>query len=332
MKTKTISYLTLILGGAIGFNLSAQTGGAGSGGAAGGGTGGTGATAASGATAGDGAASPTGATSATGTTTTNGMNTGAGTSTGANGSATGTQTTASSAVGSGSTSGVSTNTVTIPGGATIPAATTGAVPTATANEIPAPTTGSLPAQTDLAMPNTATDVRLNRATVSADARALNTPSASLNSTTADTARVSPGTTPIGPQPLSTAAATATADQASPIRRAADPVLTPTGNLPNAASRPGEAIDVNPVRSVVVSTPPPAAEREARTPSPGADQVWVPGHYTYANGQWIWIKGVWSTPPQNDTRWVEGTYDQATRRWTEGHWDFGNQRSARKSSR
>jgi hypothetical protein len=59
------------------------------------------------------------------------------------------------------------------------------------------------------------------------------------------------------------------------------------------------------------------------PSPGANEVWVPGHYTYVKGQWIWIRGVWSTPPKVGARWVEGRYDRSSRRWTEGHWDLGD---------
>jgi len=63
--------------------------------------------------------------------------------------------------------------------------------------------------------------------------------------------------------------------------------------------------------------------EIRPPSPGMNQVWVPGHYTFAQNQWIWISGVWSTPPSASARWVDGRYDPATRRWTEGHWDLGS---------
>jgi hypothetical protein len=81
--------------------------------------------------------------------------------------------------------------------------------------------------------------------------------------------------------------------------------------------------MNTATSVPVTTPPPVPVPETQPPAPDTNSAWVPGHYTYAAGQWIWISGAWATRPNAGAVWVPGSYDPATRRWTEGRWNLEN---------
>lgn len=73
--------------------------------------------------------------------------------------------------------------------------------------------------------------------------------------------------------------------------------------------------------VIVHQAPPRHVTEVVVVSPGPGYVWVAGHYSWANNQWVWIPGAWMTPPEAGAVWVEGRWDQAAQTWTEGHWEI-----------
>jgi hypothetical protein len=131
----------------------------------------------------------------------------------------------------------------------------------------------------------------------------------------NTGAISPGTAPIGPQTIVTPGQTMQTTR-------------PIGVGPGSAGGAANAIQLNPANTTVVSTPPPAAINEPMPASPNDGSVWIPGHYRYASGQWVWINGSWAVPPTPGAVWVQGDYDAATHRWSEGHWNLGGSSATR----
>jgi hypothetical protein len=50
---------------------------------------------------------------------------------------------------------------------------------------------------------------------------------------------------------------------------------------------------------------PAARHESRTKAPSTDHVWVAGHHTRRDGEWVWVSGRWTVPPSEGAVWVPG---------------------------
>lgn len=69
----------------------------------------------------------------------------------------------------------------------------------------------------------------------------------------------------------------------------------------------------------MATPPPAPRLETKPPTPGADRVWVPGHYMPEKGAWVWVAGEWGIPATPSSVWIEARYDVKERRWSPGYW-------------
>jgi hypothetical protein len=47
----------------------------------------------------------------------------------------------------------------------------------------------------------------------------------------------------------------------------------------------------PAPSVIVATaPPPPLQQETIPSSPGPDMVWIPGYWSWSNGQYNWVPG------------------------------------------
>lgn len=72
--------------------------------------------------------------------------------------------------------------------------------------------------------------------------------------------------------------------------------------------------------IIVRQAPPRPIVERVVVAPGPSYVWVAGHYSWDNNQWVWVPGAWVTPPQSGARWVEGRWDATSQNWTEGHWE------------
>lgn len=145
----------------------------------------------------------------------------------------------------------------------------------------------------------------------------------LNTTTTNGGAISPGTVPIGPQPISTPGSTMqdlrSANPSVDTRPSFDPGVNRSDVTLNGATRPADAAQLSNGNPVVVPTAPPEAVPETQPTRADPNTVWVSGHYTFTGGQWVWVSGAWATPPRAGATWVPGFYDPGTRRWTEGHW-------------
>jgi len=80
--------------------------------------------------------------------------------------------------------------------------------------------------------------------------------------------------------------------------------------------------MEPHRVMFVYRAPPAEVVETIPPSPGADYVWVRGHYRWDGAGYVWIRGHWQQAPAGYREWVPGHWVQ--RRdgawfWVDGHW-------------
>ena len=74
--------------------------------------------------------------------------------------------------------------------------------------------------------------------------------------------------------------------------------------------------------IVVREAPPRpviVERQYSAPGPGF--VWIPGHNSWVNGRWTWFPGTWVRPPQPNTIYVAGRWDERSRNWIESHWEL-----------
>ena len=72
---------------------------------------------------------------------------------------------------------------------------------------------------------------------------------------------------------------------------------------------------------VATEPPPAAQYEVITPSPGPDYVWISGSWGYSSGHYEWDRGRWDRRPHADARWVESRWEHSDRGWEHhrGYW-------------
>ena len=71
----------------------------------------------------------------------------------------------------------------------------------------------------------------------------------------------------------------------------------------------------------VAPEPPAAQSEERPRAPSAAHVWIAGHHTRQDSQWVWVKGHYAVPPRADDVWVPGHWVGHLRGyvWIEGGW-------------
>ena len=66
---------------------------------------------------------------------------------------------------------------------------------------------------------------------------------------------------------------------------------------------------------------PAALAEERTSAPSTSHVWVGGHHTRRDGQWMWVRGRWAVPPSGGAVWVPGHWVSHLHgfMWINGAW-------------
>ncbi len=67
--------------------------------------------------------------------------------------------------------------------------------------------------------------------------------------------------------------------------------------------------------------PPAARVEVIPVSPGAEYVWVGGHWGWRRENYEWISGRWMIPARGYSAWVPGHWERDRAGWffIEGHW-------------
>jgi hypothetical protein len=74
--------------------------------------------------------------------------------------------------------------------------------------------------------------------------------------------------------------------------------------------------------VYVRDGPPPVRQEVIVERPGAEYVYVRGHWIYGrDGGYAWVPGRWVRPDDGRRRWVEGRWARDRRGWyyIEGHW-------------
>lgn len=98
-------------------------------------------------------------------------------------------------------------------------------------------------------------------------------------------------------------------------------LLAVGALPlSASTHVSVGVSIGVPAPIIIRQAPPRRVSEVMVVAPGPGLVWVAGHYSWSNNQWVWVSGAWITPPQPGAVWVEGSWDQRTQTWTEGHWE------------
>lgn len=77
----------------------------------------------------------------------------------------------------------------------------------------------------------------------------------------------------------------------------------------------------PKQRVVVPHHPPPAKAIQRPPRPSPKHAWVPGHWRWRHGDWVWVKGRYVTRPHPRAHWVPGHWKRRPGGWVwiEGHW-------------
>ncbi len=53
----------------------------------------------------------------------------------------------------------------------------------------------------------------------------------------------------------------------------------------------------------VQIAPPQLRVEVPPPAPSGNHVWVPGYWSFAGGQYVWVSGSYVVAPQPTARWV-----------------------------
>lgn len=74
------------------------------------------------------------------------------------------------------------------------------------------------------------------------------------------------------------------------------------------------------RQVVVVREPPPDPGETVTTSPGADYVWIRGHWRWNGAEYVWVRGHWAVRRPGMV-WVPGHWARRADAWVwiEGHW-------------
>jgi hypothetical protein len=100
--------------------------------------------------------------------------------------------------------------------------------------------------------------------------------------------------------------------------------------PSARAQPNINVDIGnvglhigPPPPIVVHRAPPRPRVERRIEAPGPGYVWIAGHNTWRNGDWVWQEGVWVRPPQANATWVEPRWDERSQTWIDGYWSVQN---------
>ena len=75
--------------------------------------------------------------------------------------------------------------------------------------------------------------------------------------------------------------------------------------------------------VVVRRQPPPDRGEDPGAAPGAEYLWIRGHWVLAGPEWTWRRGHWETR-RAGSEWVPGRWVArgGAWQWSEGHWQEG----------
>jgi hypothetical protein len=89
----------------------------------------------------------------------------------------------------------------------------------------------------------------------------------------------------------------------------------------ASGAASAAVNVGIGVEIVAPAAPPPPVYESVAPAPGAEYVWVPGHWHYAYHRWIWVPGQWEFAPYPGAVWIPGHWVHRAYGWVwiQGHW-------------
>lgn len=76
------------------------------------------------------------------------------------------------------------------------------------------------------------------------------------------------------------------------------------------------------RIVLVDAPPPPPKVEVIPPRGGGPrQIWLPGHWRYYGGHYVWIGGRWEAPPRGGAQYVAPHWETRGKEhlFFEGYW-------------
>lgn len=113
-------------------------------------------------------------------------------------------------------------------------------------------------------------------------------------------------------------------QNSPVRPAARPIVRVAGTF-GAVLATATALGLGGCATTAASPPPPPPppQAEVRPLPPVSAQalVWQPGHWTWANGGFVWEAGRYVPAAGHSTEWQPGYWAQTAGGWTwrPAHW-------------
>ena len=61
---------------------------------------------------------------------------------------------------------------------------------------------------------------------------------------------------------------------------------------------------------VGNQPPPPLRYERPWQQPYRSAVWIPGHYDWNRGRYVWVSGYYAYPPRPNARWIAPRYTHA----------------------
>jgi len=82
--------------------------------------------------------------------------------------------------------------------------------------------------------------------------------------------------------------------------------------------------VTTTKTTMIKEAPPALREETRPASPGADYAWIPGHWDYRDGKYVWTSGRWERPISQGMTWIPGRWIHTADggyTYISGHWDY-----------
>ncbi len=77
----------------------------------------------------------------------------------------------------------------------------------------------------------------------------------------------------------------------------------------------------PAQTVIRVGPPPPPRGIVVGPAPHRGWVYQPGYYRWYGGRYVWVGGVWVSPPYGGAVWVPGHWRSGPNGyvWIAGHW-------------
>jgi hypothetical protein len=111
------------------------------------------------------------------------------------------------------------------------------------------------------------------------------------------------------------------DEPESHRVSAPPPGAASTSQPVIVTAPGTSATAVGGNTVIVTQAPPAPQAENPGAQPERDDVWVPGYWTWRDGQYQWVAGHWQVPPEGSEIWNPPYWEAegSGYRYYEGYW-------------